>query len=509
MGGLWSLVEDPWTLWPLLAVFLIGCGLRVLEFSRPVRYDEAFTYLVFARLPLAQALSHYSAPNNHLFHTLLVWLSTHLLGNTLTALRLPALAGGILMMPAAFALATELYGRRAGLVATALVACSPAFIDYSVNGRGYTWQTTLLLLMAWFAGRIAGERGKLGDWLGLVCAAVLAVYTIPTSVLPCAGIILWLCLTAWQRGGAGGLLSFAKRMLPAALAILVLVTALYLPVMISSGPRWLFGNRFIAPMGRVVLLASIRGFVRETWTRWNSGWPRFAPFLVGAGFLFALLLHRKIARHALPLAPALFLACGLYVSLRTTLGYSRIWLYLWAFVMVTAGAAIAFALSRRSCVAAFAVTFTLLAGLAAHRQEVYLWSIETGNVPELARAAEWMNRNLDARDQVVASMLCEPGLRYLLLQKFPRLEPQLDSVPSPRRIVAAISKQPKHDPGRPTNGREWQLREAAPDEVMFTRNDRAQYSEPRIVQELIGVTLWESWRISPQQNRNAPTLQPK
>ena len=53
------------------------------------------------------------------------------------------------------------------------------------------------------------------------------------------------------------------------------------------------------------------------------------------------------------------------------------------------------------------------------------------------------------------------------------------------------------------------MREAAPDEVMFLGDDRAQYSEPRIVQELIGVTLWESWRISPLQNRNAPALQPK
>src|SRR5262245_24504580 len=137
--GTWSRlvmrIQHPWTLWPILAVFLLGFVFRLLEFFRPVRQDEAFTYLAFASQPLYQALSDYSQPNNHLFHTFLVFLSTHLFGNTLTALRLPAFIGGLAMIPAVYAVTAALYNRQAAIAATALVACAPPFIEYSVNAR--------------------------------------------------------------------------------------------------------------------------------------------------------------------------------------------------------------------------------------------------------------------------------------------------------------------------------------------------------------------------------------
>jgi hypothetical protein len=84
--GWYSLVHDPWAFWPFLAVFLFGFILRALDLFRGVRFDEAYTYINYARAPLYRALSDYSFPNNHLFHTFLVFLSTRLLGNTLLAL---------------------------------------------------------------------------------------------------------------------------------------------------------------------------------------------------------------------------------------------------------------------------------------------------------------------------------------------------------------------------------------------------------------------------------------
>jgi hypothetical protein len=54
------------------------------------------------------------------------------------------------MMPAVFAVSSELYNRGAAIVATALVACAPPFIEYSVNARGYT---------SWYGLR-AGSNGN-------------------------------------------------------------------------------------------------------------------------------------------------------------------------------------------------------------------------------------------------------------------------------------------------------------------------------------------------------------
>src|ERR1700719_554220 len=381
-----SYVQDPWTLWPFLAVFLVGFVLRLRELFRPVRYDEAYTYVTFAMHPLYIGLSYYPAPNNHLFHTFLVFLSTHLLGNTLTALRLPAMIGGLLMMPTVFAATIAQYNRSAAIAATAFVACSPPFIEYSVNARGYTWQAVFLLLMALFAWRIDPQVGAGLDWVGFVLAAAGALYTIPTSVLPCISIILWLMLIRWH-GSSKGLLCVTRQMTPVLLSILVLVMWLYLPPLIVSGPAIILGNRFIQPMGNAEFLAQIPGLARITWIRWNDGVPLAAQVFICVGFALGLAAHRKIGRHSIPLTALLILLCLAFATVRTTFGFSRVWLFLWLFFLITAGAGMAIVLSRRWLVVLGAVVFAVVVGAAAHRNQVFLWSTEEGNVPDIANAA--------------------------------------------------------------------------------------------------------------------------
>ena len=491
-----SYVRDPWTLWPFLAVILLGFVLRVLELFRPVRYDEAYTYLVFARHPLYVALSYYPAPNNHLFHTFLVFLSTHLLGNSLTALRLPALVGGLLMMPAVFAVTAAQYNRSAAIAATALVACAPPFIEYSVNARGYTWQAVFLLLMACFACRIDRQEGARLDWVGLILAAAGAVYTIPTSVMPCACIILWLMLIRWRPGGSNGLVCVARQVTPVLLSILVLVMWLYLPPLIVSGPANILGNEFIQGMGPAKFLAEIPTLARMTWIRWNDGMPLAAQVFVCVGFVVGLVAHRKMGRQPVPLTPLVILCCVAFGVIRTAFGYSRVWLFLWLFFLITAGAGMAFVLCRRWVVAVFAVVFAAVVGTAAHRQQVYLWSTETGNVPDIAKAAAWIDQHLDSQDCIVTSTVAGYPLRYLLHQRWPKLEPQIDCGPAPRRIVAVIAKGPDVDDGHATDAKSWRLQEKPPSMTMFTRHDRSDYSEPRVVKDLVGVTIWEAWNVS-------------
>ncbi len=482
-------------MWSFLTVFLLGSTLRVIELFRPVRYDEAYTYLNFAMRPLYQALSDYSVPNNHLFHTLLVFLSTHLFGNTLTALRLPALIGGLLMMPAVFVATAALYNRYAAIVATAFVACSPPFIAYSVNARGYTWQAVFLLLMIWFASRIPAQQDARPDWVGLVLAAVGAIYTIPTSVLPVAGILFWLVLLR-RQGGSKTLLQVVRQMTPALLSILVLVLWLYLPPLVVSGPAFVFKNRFIQPMGMEMFLAKIPHLGGMTWNSWNDGVPLEAQLLLSAACILGLVAHRKIGRQSISLTAVVIVISFGFAFARTTFGYSRVWLFLWFFVLMTAGAGMALVLSRRWLITAFSVVFAVFVGVVLHKQNVFLWSSDGENMPDIAIAAEWIDHHLDSRDRVVTSELPGPPLRYLLHQKWPKLEPQMDFGANPRRIVAVIAKQPMVDDGHARDPRSWNSQEVVPAAIMFPEFDRASYSEPRVVEELAGVTIWEAWNVS-------------
>lgn len=491
-----SYVEDPWTLWPFTIVYLLGFILRLLELHRPVRYDEAFTYLNYAMHPVHVAISNYSAPNNHLFHTLLVHFSTQLFGNNLTGLRLPAFVGGLLMMPAAFALTAALYNRGAAIGATALIACSPPFIEYSVNARGYTWQIVFLLLMAWFACRIGRQEGSVRHWAGLVLAAAGAIYTIPTGVLPCASILLWLVVIRWRHSGVKTMLPFIRQMIPAVAGMLVLVIVLYWPPVIMSGPHRIFRNHFVRPIGMAAFLPQLPELGQMTWVRWNDGVPLAVQACVFAGFVAGLIAHRKISRYIVPLGPAVILLCVAFAVARGVFGYPRVWLYLWAFFLITAGAGLAFVLSHRLLAAVIAVVLTAAVGSDAHRQNVFLWSTETGNVPGIADVVTWMDQHLDPRDRVAVSMLCEPPLRYLLHQNRRGWETQLKPGPAPRRIVAVITKQPEVDNGKASDPKLWNTQEVSPATIMFAGRDSQEYSEPRIAADLLGVTIWEAWNVS-------------
>ena len=102
----------------VVAVLLgvIAFAIRLAHVRQTMRHDEAYTFLHYATAPLASALSDYTYPNNHLFHTLLVWISTRLFGPSEVAIRLPAFFFGMLLVPAVYRLALRFADRGASLL---------------------------------------------------------------------------------------------------------------------------------------------------------------------------------------------------------------------------------------------------------------------------------------------------------------------------------------------------------------------------------------------------------
>ena len=66
--------------WILGGITLIGVLLRLLDINKYIAYDEAYTFIHFASRPFKHILADYSAPNNHIFHTILVGISYRLFG---------------------------------------------------------------------------------------------------------------------------------------------------------------------------------------------------------------------------------------------------------------------------------------------------------------------------------------------------------------------------------------------------------------------------------------------
>jgi hypothetical protein len=212
---------------PLLAVTLLGGAVRAIHLDQPMRYDESHTYLAYASQPWFVAISKYDAPNNHVFHSLLVLASTRLFGDAPWAIRLPAFVAGILVIPVSMLLARRFScsrplkkggrhpraydvprvpdngrasvpffqrpGRGAAVIAGCLVAVSSALIEYSTNARGYTL-VTLTTLTGWLAACELSRRPNVAAGFLLAASIVIGCWTVPTMLYPAAMIAAWTLL---------------------------------------------------------------------------------------------------------------------------------------------------------------------------------------------------------------------------------------------------------------------------------------------------------------------------
>lgn len=110
----WAAIRAP-ELLPLFFIVGLGLVVRMWLLNQPMRHDETQSFLDYASQPLVRALTIYSAPNNHLFHTLLVHLTTF--GGRLYVewlIRLPAFLAGTAVIFATYVVGRKLFNAKLG-----------------------------------------------------------------------------------------------------------------------------------------------------------------------------------------------------------------------------------------------------------------------------------------------------------------------------------------------------------------------------------------------------------
>jgi len=120
-----------------------------------------FTFFVHGELNMA------------LYHFVLhFWLH---LGDSEAAIRTLSVIFGLAALPLAYLLGARLLSRRAGALATVLLALNGAFYSFSREARSYSLAILLVLAASFFfVGAL--ERGRKADWFAYVATAALAVY---------------------------------------------------------------------------------------------------------------------------------------------------------------------------------------------------------------------------------------------------------------------------------------------------------------------------------------------
>ncbi len=332
--------KDPGYLLLILgAITLVGLILRLLEINKPIAYDEAYTFLNFASRPFKHILADYSAPNNHILHTILVGIAYRLFGGEVWVLRLPALIAGTLMPPAMYITARRFFPRPQALAAAAVVAVVPVFIDYSVNARGYTMLFLFALLLADFAAILVSHQSK-SALIAYGLTAALGFYTIPIFLYPMAGISLWavtsylLADEPW-RSNARHVAVFLGMCVLAGLATLIL----YSPVILfGTGFSSMIGNEFVQSLDWSTFLANLDPRMTNAWDKWMIGLDPTVEYLFLGGFFLSVFFYRKVSNQKLPLQISLVVAIVILLLVQRVTPTPRIWLYLEVFYLMFAAA---------------------------------------------------------------------------------------------------------------------------------------------------------------------------
>ncbi len=275
-----------WEVIGVLALLVLGFAMRLGVFLNPMSFDESTTFVLFASRSLLDVLSDYSTSNNHIFHTLLSYLSTKIFGVSPVALRLPAFVAGLLIIPLTYWLMKRLFNANTALLAAGLVAVGPPIVEYSTQARGYTLQT-LFFLAGFNVASYLRERSTITGWAVFIAVFAFGLHTVPTMLYGLAFVAVWMFITAARGQHLRTLIHLG----PAMVAIGAGALLLYLlPIMRTGLPSTL--NLFRIPWADFPekLLGALRT-IRWCWTGYLH--YEFVGLLV-LGFVAAVFpLHKR------------------------------------------------------------------------------------------------------------------------------------------------------------------------------------------------------------------------
>jgi mannosyltransferase len=218
----------------LAGIVLVAAALRWHDLGAEPWFDEIWTHIRCASQSLGELARTYDSQNHHILYSLLAKASLQSLGDSVTALRLPAVVFGLLGIAAVYALGREVASPREGLLAAALLAVSYHHVWFSQNARGYTALAFWTVVMTWLVLRALATDAR-ALWLLYAVVGALAAYTHLTMLFVVAAHALVVLHATVLRGAraadaTGSRLAPARNALLAFLAMGLLVLALHAPL---------------------------------------------------------------------------------------------------------------------------------------------------------------------------------------------------------------------------------------------------------------------------------------
>jgi hypothetical protein len=388
----------------LLCLLAWAAALRLIFLREPIRFDEAASALYYGDRSLLHALGGMSGNANHVLASTSIWLAVRLLGWSEAAVRLPTLLCGVALCWVFYA-GLRWYTEDAvtALTGASVAAVSPWLVFFSVNTRGYVWQTafTALLVFVVLAFRRGTHipAGALGSWAGALTAA--GAFAVRSMLVPALGLFAGGALMAARQGVRREAIRFHLGWAASAAA---LTLAVYSVAIAANG--------FTGLLGHVEGLRQPRGVaLAETVSAYVGVWSLlFGSLGGGVAWIAAAALVAgafRTWRRLLPFAALLaaVLLAGLAVTAVVRVGlYARVLLPLTALLipMLAIAAQGLPAMLRRFLVALLLAAYPVL----WLHQDLLRVRNSTGDIP----AARAISARLLARPDLGESVIVLPPL---------------------------------------------------------------------------------------------------
>lgn len=271
----------------LVGMFTLIAGVfGALHLNQQMRLDEASSFAMYASASPLVPLLTYDTPNNHILHSILMWLSVSLFGPSEIAARLPAFVFSLLIPACMLAAGRSLLSPMIALVGTGIYAGSVVGVDIATNARGYPIVVVAMLILL---GLLPALRDrKPGAAVAAVVTGAIGFYACPVMAYPVAIVYAGWLLMGPAKGTP--LLDHVIGVMRTGFATLLLVAFLYAPawaLSTGSGPVRTLGRaaQGYKDQGGFLRFEELSFNLHAAWSQWT--WP--APSLVAIA-LFALAL---------------------------------------------------------------------------------------------------------------------------------------------------------------------------------------------------------------------------
>jgi O-antigen/teichoic acid export membrane protein len=165
---------------------------------RGIWLDEA-TSVYQVHMSFAHMLSNLRDTDVHppLYFSVL-WVDVRAFGYGSMAIRVPSIVAGLLVVPACYAAARDLWDRRTGLVAAAIASVGPLLVWYSQEVRMYSMFMLFAVLAIWGQCR-ALKHGRVADWALYAGASAALVWTEYFGLFQVVAQQLFFLWVIWRR----------------------------------------------------------------------------------------------------------------------------------------------------------------------------------------------------------------------------------------------------------------------------------------------------------------------